>query len=147
MKPIVVFLFATLSVAAEPAKDDAAKKELALFEGEWTAVSIEREGQPLPEMYVKGSTRVFKGDELTVMVGGELFMKAKCAVDPSKTPKSIDYVVSAGPFKGKTLLGIYELKGDTLKTCFASPDKERPSEFKTKASDGQILSSWKKEKK
>jgi hypothetical protein len=35
--------------------------------------------------------------------------------------------------------GIYELNGDTLKSCVASPGKERPTEFSAKAGSGHTL--------
>jgi uncharacterized protein (TIGR03067 family) len=147
MRSIIVLVFAGFAIGADGPKDDAAKKELALLEGEWGVVSIEQGGMPLPEMYVKGSKRICKDSELTVIVGGEVYMKAKCSVDPSKKPKTIDYVVSDGPYKGQTLLGIYEIADDTMKTCFAAPGKDRPTGFATKVGDGLTLSSWKKEKK
>jgi len=146
MRSIIV-LFAGFALGADDPKGDAAKKELALCEGEWGVVSIEQDGKPLPEMYVKGSKRTFKDSELTVFVGGELYMKAKCSVDPSKKPKTIDYAVTEGPYKGQTLLGIYEIVDDTMKTCFAAPGKDRPTAFASKPGDGLTFSVWKKEKK
>jgi hypothetical protein len=54
--------------------------------------------------------------------------------------------VIEGQFEGKTMLGIYDLQGDTLRFCFADPGKERPTNFTTKAGDGRTLSVWKKAK-
>jgi hypothetical protein len=48
-----------LLLGAEP-PSDAVKKELALLEGDWAMVSGERDGQALPEEYVKSGTRVAK---------------------------------------------------------------------------------------
>ena len=62
-------------------------------------------------------------------------------------PEAIDYVLLEGPNKGKTLLGIYELTGDTLKSCFAAPGKDRPTDFATKAGDLRTLSAWKWDKR
>jgi hypothetical protein len=74
-------------------------------------------------------------------------MKAKIIVDPSKKPKTIDYDVIDGPAKGKKLLGIYELEGDTLKSCFAAPDAERPTDFTGKEGERRTVSTWKHDKK
>jgi uncharacterized protein (TIGR03067 family) len=74
-------------------------------------------------------------------------MKAKIALDPSKKPKAIDYVVTEGDHKGKKLLGIYELDGDTVKFCFAPPDKERPSDFTAERRSGRTYSAWKRKAK
>ncbi len=147
MRSIIVLLFANFTLAAYDPKDDATKEEMSLCQGEWAVVSIEQSGKALPEMYVKGAKRTVKDSELTVIIGGELFMKAKCSLDPSKKPKAINYAVTEGPYKGQTLLGIYEITDDTMKTCFAAPGKDRPSAFATKPDDGLTLSVWKKEKK
>src|SRR5262249_29705787 len=121
--------------------------EMARLEGEWTMVSGEIEGQPMPEAFRKTARRVAKGDETTVTMGGQLFMKAKYTVDPVRRPRTIDYAMTGGPSRGKTQLGIYELDGNTVKFCFASPGKERPTEFSAKAGSGQTLSVWKRSTK
>ena len=43
------------------------------------------------------------------------------------------------PASGKTVLGIYEINGDTIKYCWAEPGKERPKEFATKTDSNQTL--------
>jgi uncharacterized protein (TIGR03067 family) len=130
-------------VAAEPAPD-AVKKEMALFDGEWTMVSGERDGLALPDDLVKSAKRVAKDGETTVTIGGTIFLKAKYSVDPSKKPKTIDYSLTEGTNKGKMQLGIYEIDGDTLKFCFAVPGAERPTDFTAKPESGRTLSVWKR---
>ena len=51
-----------------------------------------------------------------------------------------------GPGKGKTMLGIYELTGDTYKVCFALPGGERPKEFASKPGSKTMLIVMKREK-
>jgi uncharacterized protein (TIGR03067 family) len=145
MKKLLPAVCVVLLLGAD--KKDDGKKDMAKLEGEWSMVSGERDGQALPEDLVKDAKRVAKAGETTVTIGGQQFLKAKFTVDPSKKPKAIDYTVTEGPNKGKTQLGIYELDGDTVKFCFAAPDKERPKEFKTAAESGLTLSVWKREKK
>ena len=53
-------------------------------------------------------------------------MKAKITLDPAKKPKTIDFQMTDAVNKGRCQLGIYELDGDTLKSCFAAPAAERP---------------------
>jgi uncharacterized protein (TIGR03067 family) len=103
--------------------------------------------QRLPEDAVKNAMRVVKDDETTVTINGMVFMKAKFTIDPTKKPKAIDYEVTDGSAKGKTLLGIYQIDGDTVKFCIASPGKDRPTEFATKEGAGLTLSEWKRNKK
>jgi uncharacterized protein (TIGR03067 family) len=126
---------------------EAAKHELAKLQGEWNMVSGERDGQGFPSEYLTNSERVVKGDETTVTVRGQLFMKAKFSIDPSKNPKTIDYTINRGPYAGLAMHGIYELDGDKLKFYLSTPGKERPTSFATKPDDGQTMTVWKRETK
>lgn len=130
-----------------PGHGQDAKKEMARLEGEWTMESGEIDGQAMPEEMRKTAKRAVKDRETTVTVGGQMFMKAKFVVDPSKKPKTIDYTMTGGPTAGKTQLGIYELDGDTVKFCFSAPGKDRPTDFTTKEGSGRTLSVWKRAKK
>ena len=126
--------------------DQAVRKDLALLQGEWSMVSGSADGQPMPDEMLKQMKRVCKGDETTTMMGGQVFMKAKITIDPSKTPKTVDYEMTDGFTKGKKQLGIYEVDGDTFKSCFGKPGAERPTDFTSKPGDGRTLSVWKREK-
>ena len=132
---------------AGPTKEADSKVEMGRLQGEWSMVMGERGGQKLPDALVSTGKRVAKGNNLTVTVEGQTFMKATFAVNPSTKPKSIDYTITEGPDKGKKPLGIYELNGDTVRFCFAVPGNGRPSKFSTSAEDGRTLSTWKRTKK
>ena len=137
-----------LAVASAWAEDNkVVERDKAQLQGEWTLVSGERGGQAFSADYMKNSKRVAKGDETTVTIQGQLFMKARFTLDPSKSPKTIDYSVTDGLYAGNTQLGIYELDGDKVKYCFSVHGKERPTNFTTKPEDGRTLSVWKREQK
>jgi uncharacterized protein (TIGR03067 family) len=140
---VIVLSAATISLA-RAADDDAIKKDLAQLQGEWTMVSASADGQSMSDDMLKQMKRVCKGNEITVTMNDQVFLKAKIAIDPSKKPKTIDYDMTEGFSKGKKQLGIYELNGDTFKACFSSPGTDRPTEFK--AGDGLTLSEWKRQK-
>ena len=125
---------------------DAVKKDMDQLQGEWAMVSGAADGQPMPEDMLKQMKRVCKGDETTTTMAGQTFFKAKITIDPSKKPKTIDYEMLEGFTKGKKQLGIYELEGDTLKSCFAGPGAERPTEFSSKPGDRRTFSVWKRQK-
>lgn len=127
--------------------DEPSKNDQAQLQGEWVMVSGQRDGQTFPEDLRASFKRIAKGDETTVTVGGELFLKAKFVLDPSKKPKTIDYSVTGGPYAGNKQLGIYEFDGDQIKFCFSVPGKKRPTEFTTKQNDGRTLSTWKRAEK
>ncbi|HJZ91193.1 MAG TPA: TIGR03067 domain-containing protein [Gemmataceae bacterium] len=143
MRMLVSVAAVTLVLGAD-APADAVKTETAQLEGEWTMVSGKRDGQKLPDDFVKSGKRVAKDGVSTVTFGDPLFMKARLTIDPGKKPKTIDYEVIDGQGKGKTVLGIYEIDGNTVKFCFAAPDKERPTEFASKEGSGHTLSVWKR---
>jgi uncharacterized protein (TIGR03067 family) len=131
---------------AGAAPDAAVKKDLDALQGQWTMKSGTADGFELPEVMLPAFRRILKGDELAVMNGDELIMKAKVTLDPTKNPKTIDYEVIDGPSKGAKQLGIYELNGESYKSCFAAPDEERPTEFSSKQGDHRTFSIWQRAK-
>jgi uncharacterized protein (TIGR03067 family) len=138
---------AILQISQARAEDTkATKKDMGQLQGEWSMVSGVADGYSIPDTMLPNSRRICKGDEITATVGGQLMMKSKITIDPSKKPKTIDYQVIEGPTKGKKHLGIYELEGNTFKSCFGAPGAERPTDFTSKQGDGRTSSVWKREK-
>jgi len=144
-----VILIGLAAVTAAPvwaAENEAVKKDLSQLQGEWSMVSGSADGQPVPDVMVKQMKRVCKGDETTTTRAGQLFFKAKITIDPSKKPKTIDYQMTDGFNKGQKQFGIYEVEGDTFRSCFGKPGAERPTDFTSKPGDGRTLSVWKRNK-
>lgn len=52
-------------------------------------------------------------------------------IDKAKKPWHLDATATKGRAKGSVYNGIYEIKGDTLRWCVATPGKERPEKFDT----------------
>ncbi len=135
---------AVLLVAAD-AKDDELKK----FEGTWVMASGEREGEKVADEHVKKSKITWEGKRVTVHTPHQSRepIRAETTVDPSKSPKQMDWVRSTGPGKGMAMHGIYEfIDADHYRVCFAPPGKERPKEFATKPGSGHTLHVWKRAK-
>lgn len=141
-----IALAVTTVSLARSADEQTAKENLAQLQGEWSMVSGSADGQAMPEQLRKQMRRICKGNEVTATMSGQVFFKATITLDPSKSPKTIDYQMTEGFTKGKTQLGIYELDGDTFKSCFSAAGAERPKDFTTKAGDGRTVSVWKREK-
>ena len=139
-------LFASALPVAHAEDNQAAKADLARLQGEWSMVSGVADGFAVPDAMLANSKRTCAGDVTTVIVGGQLLMKARFTLDPSKTPKAIDYAMLEGITQGKTQLGIYELDGDTVKFCFGEPGAARPAEFGSKSGDRRTSSVWKRAK-
>jgi uncharacterized protein (TIGR03067 family) len=131
------------------AAQDAAPKDMAALEGEWSMVSGEADGIAMPDELVKTGKRVAKDGVTTISVGGSVYFKAKFTIDPAKKPKAIEYAMTEGPTKGKTQLGIYELDAEKgqVKFCFAAPGDPRPTDFASKPGTRHTLSVWKRDKK
>jgi uncharacterized protein (TIGR03067 family) len=143
---LLLGLVSIVAPKAWTAETGSTKNELELLQGEWRMVSGSADGQPMPEEMRRQMKRVCVGDETTVTMGGQVFLKAKIHLDPSKTPKTIDYEMTDGFTKGKTQKGIYELNGDIFKACFGKPGADRPSDFVSRRDDGRTLPVWKREK-
>ena len=137
---IVIFLsFAATCLAAQPS-DDAVKKELKLFQGKWEAVSGQNfDGKKPTDIELQLTTMEIDGDKFT-MKTGSLTITGTFTVDPTKKVKTIDVFLGDG--KDNLMRGIYEHKGDTRKSCFAEPGKERPAGFRTEK--GFMTLEWRK---
>jgi uncharacterized protein (TIGR03067 family) len=110
--------------------------DLAKLQGTWNIVALEMDGQKMPA-----------GTDARIVVDGDRFnsegmgatYKGKLTVDPKQKPKAFDLKFTAGPEKGNTNLGIYELKGDRWKICLDFHGKQRPKEFAAAAGSGRAV--------
>jgi RNA polymerase sigma factor (sigma-70 family) len=136
------------AAAPLPQEDKAgAKKDLDLLQGTWNIDEMGWGGKKLPRELMTGYKFVFDGAKLTW--NGAIGMMSRAGkitaidgvfpcdfkIDPGQDPKQIDFTLHLEKIKkgDSTLLGIYEVKGDTLKVYyFASRTGKRPSEFATK---------------
>ena len=136
---LAVFAAALLLSAAPIVADD--KKDQDEVQGTWEVTTMFNNGKPEPGT-VKGATLVIKGDKITMGMRNLTFK-----LDAAKKPKAIDAVAKDGAAEGKTILGIYEVKGDTLTLCMANePDGKRPTELAPKEGDKAVIFTAKRAK-
>jgi uncharacterized protein (TIGR03067 family) len=133
-------------VVAAPVPAEKEKKDEEKIQGTWTVVSLESGGKKAPDDDVKNVKFVFKDDTVTIN-DPKREEKAKIKLDASKKPKAIDIQPEDKGGDKKPVLGIYELKDDELKICFAKGGGERPTELVSKAGTEQSLVVLKREKK
>jgi uncharacterized protein (TIGR03067 family) len=144
---LLVLLAVGVLLGAGNAQEDAGKQELARIQGTWTYVSFEEDGKPLPPEQLSAMTITFAGDRYVVTQGDKVLRAGTHRFDPTKTPKAVDATLKEGPGKGTTQLGIYELTADTLKVCYSTTGKDRPTEFKTASGSNRYLAVVRRAKK
>ncbi|OWK43342.1 TIGR03067 domain-containing protein [Fimbriiglobus ruber] len=137
---VLTLILSSLPIACgdEPKDDDA-------FQGTWLPSTAELAGKMFPDEVRKTIKLVVKDDKYTVTVGKQVD-QGTVKRNPTAKPKEIDITGTDGPNKGKTILGIYELDGDTLRVCYDLGGKSRPTEFKTKEGTPLFLVTYKREK-
>jgi uncharacterized protein (TIGR03067 family) len=144
-------LAAFLLIAADDPKDDA-QAEMKRLEGTWTTVSSTFDGKKMPDEKAKVVTFTMKAEGTWTMTNGKDTWGGTYTVDPSKKPKTGQFVGTTGKFKDSTTLDIYELDGDNLTFCYVivptgkESSKERPAKFESKEGSGQYLQILKREK-
>jgi uncharacterized protein (TIGR03067 family) len=115
------------------------------LQGTWLPSSAELAGQKFSEEVLKSIKLVVKGDKYAVTVGKDVD-EGTVKLNTSATPRAMDITGAEGPNKGKTMLAIYELKGDTLRVCYDLSGKKRPTEFKTEAGTQLFLAEYQRQK-
>jgi uncharacterized protein (TIGR03067 family) len=142
MRPVVLI---ALVVLIADARDDAAKKDLEKFQGNWRLISVERDGKKTPQEDAKKFTLTIQGDKFVLRKDSVVISEGTMTLHPTKKPKAIDETITTGPNKGKVFSAIYEVDDERHKICFAAAGKERPTAFSS--GGGQLLQVWKREKK
>lgn len=130
----------------EAEKKEADKQETDDPEGTWTSSSITDRGKQVRAVAGYESIVSLKKDgTYTETIHNQVVEEGTYKTNPSKSPKEIDMEVTKGPDKGKKKLGIYELKGDTLKLTVAlAGEKERPAKFEGDKYQEMVFSRKKK---
>jgi uncharacterized protein (TIGR03067 family) len=145
MRWIPFFTLTLVLAVMETAKSDDSKDNHAI-QGSWLAATAELDGKLFPDEARKSFKLTLKDDKYKVTVG-KIADQGTVKLDPSAKPKAMDITGTVGPNKGKKILAIYELDGDTLKICYDLSGKSRPKEFKTTKGSQLFLVAYKREKR
>jgi len=125
-----VLVFASLACALLVAADDPAiSRAQDALKGDWKQTEFVINGRGRD---ASGTTLSVDGDAITVKHGDEAEAPAPYTLDPAS--KAIDLKLEN---EGRTMKGIYEVKGKTLRLCL-NPES-RPSKFTAEAGTGNIL--------
>jgi uncharacterized protein (TIGR03067 family) len=146
----ISFTIAFLVIAAGilPAgNDEAVQKDCKLMAGTWRVLSIEKDGKKTTAEQLEKTRSIFNADgSAMVQREGKTIIQGNFKIDPTKKPKQSEATYTEGELKGKTVLGIYEVDGDSMKICYAFPGKDRPTEFSSKEGSGHVLIIYKRDK-
>ncbi|MFO0850280.1 MAG: TIGR03067 domain-containing protein [Gemmataceae bacterium] len=105
----------------------AVKMEHGRFVGIWRVESMTQDGQAVPADR-RTDEHIYWADGTAERTKGEVILKATVTVDPTATPKSLDYALTSGPDAGKTVKCVYEFTDpDTLRIRYGGVD--RPTDF------------------
>jgi uncharacterized protein (TIGR03067 family) len=121
---------------------DLVKAELAKLEGTWKAVSCRRDGKEWPaEKVAQKSSLTFKGSSYCFSSGakGRITM-----IDPTATPKTINYLNDDDDSEEGVQRAIYKLEGDTFIDCIVWGYNARPKDFASMEGSGHILVKYKR---
>lgn len=128
--------------APGPAEKKLIAKDQDGLQGSWTVKSQEVGGRLSPDEAEEVRLE-FDGAKLRLMRGDQAIAAGTFTIDSSQQPKRLDLSVTLADepgVEGKTIHGIYELKGDTLKWCTTQPGmEERPATFETKQTQHMLV--------
>ena len=146
---------------AKRAAPTTAEKELAKLQGTWEILNGTSEGQPVSHGVITNNRILFREDAIewrrNFPAGAER-EEFQVRLDVQQRPIAIDLIgMLHGALKKeqttpliyelqeKTMMGIYDLKGDTLRVCLSSPGAtHRPTSFKTEKGSRDISYIWKR---
>jgi uncharacterized protein (TIGR03067 family) len=119
-------------------------EEIEKLQGTWKMITLEVEGQKVPSLFLAGSKIVVKGSDFIANGMGATY-EGKLEVDTGQVPRTLNMIFTAGPEKGNSSLGIYELDDNNWKICLTIRGSSRPTAFATAPGSGHALETLKRE--
>lgn len=133
-------------LAAAASSDDAAGRDLKMFHGNWSLISVERDGKKTPRDELAATKLAIQANKFVLRRNSVLVSEGTFTLDPARKPKEIDETITAGPNRGKVFKGIYEIDETHHRVCFGAAGRQRPTEFSSKPGSGRVLQVWRREK-
>jgi len=114
------------------------RDDLDMLQGAWAVVELEMEGQTISGGMLANARVEITGSRFSSLGMGAVY-EGTLTLDDSANPHQLNMKFDAGPEKGNTNLGIYELDGDTWRICLAVRGDVRPSAFSAPAGSGFVF--------
>ena len=97
------------------------------LEGAWIPVAASISGKELLVAELRVKYLVFDGRDYSIVDrSNQVVDRGEYLVNDSITPRTIDIVGRDGPNAGRSMLAIFELKGDQLTVCYDLDGRKRP---------------------
>jgi uncharacterized protein (TIGR03067 family) len=138
-------IMALASFALADAKEEANRADIAKWQGEWRAVSMETDGKQSSDEQLKKIKLTVNGTNYHFQ-NGSFSEHGAYRFNAAIEPKQLDIVVGDGKDKGKVYQTIYRISGDELTICLEVANDKRPTDFSGRAGSGCVLEVWKRVK-
>ncbi len=97
------------------------------LEGAWVPIAASISGKELIVAELRVKYLVLDGHDYSIIDrSNQIVDRGEYLVNDSATPRTIDIVGRDGPNAGRSMLAIFELKGDQLTVCYDLDSKRRP---------------------
>jgi uncharacterized protein (TIGR03067 family) len=108
------------------------------LEGAWVPVAASVSGKELVVAELRVKYLVLDGHDYSIIDrSNQIVDRGEYLVNDSATPRTIDIVGRDGPNAGRSMLAIFELKGDQLTVCYDLDGNRRPENMQV--DDDQLL--------
>jgi uncharacterized protein (TIGR03067 family) len=97
------------------------------LEGAWVPIAANVSGKELVVAELRVKYLVLDGHDYSIVDrSNQIVDCGEYLVNDSATPRTIDIVGRDGPNAGRSMLAIFELKGDQLTVCYDLDGQRRP---------------------
>jgi uncharacterized protein (TIGR03067 family) len=121
-----------VAFAASDAPDQV-QEEIRNLQGTWKVIAAESRGEISSRKEIEELEVIFTGNTIHIREAGKVQERFTYKLDPSKTPRAVDFTFTEGKKKGRTDRAIYQLDGNNLKICIQeNKDAPRPDAFATR---------------
>jgi uncharacterized protein (TIGR03067 family) len=144
---LITLLSATFALVGTAADKSAAPQPDAYpRDGVWKPISAVLAGSKVPKPALNAISLRISGTNYEVSVMGERQPdRGRHALDESTTPKRITITSTNGPNKGKTFLGIYEVKDtNSFRVCYDLSGTAFPAKFESSSETGYYLAEYRR---
>lgn len=100
------------------------------LEGAWVPIAASVSGKELVVAELRVKYLVLDGHDYSIIDrSNQVVDRGEYLVNDSATPRTLDIVGRDGPNAGRSMLAIFEIKGDQLTVCYDLDGNRRPEDM------------------